>query len=313
MSQINCDNILVPTRQSDYGFGSRVNIAIAYAPWAMVHGWGFQFSSEICPYEDRGYPHCFFQPTSTCGTHVEVAGSSSDWRTKHRGRYVSNACEMAAAALGIDGRCTVSSLRRWQVVAQLLMRLQPEASQRIERDILGNDLVASWIDGTFAALHIRRGDKIYEASYQDECKYAKRLARMCLDQCHDLKIFVATDDLNVLHALRDCLPSKRYGWMFNHFSGNPGRGSSRQVHDRLYAEILIMVRANWTVGTFSSNVDRLVQMLRFDKEAGTMQGVDGRWFSGWPPPQHYGGNRRLAMELIMDDFDPLGTSSIITP
>ena len=49
--------------------------------------------------------------------------------------------------------------------------------------------------------------------------------------------------------------------------------TGRDVLYRLYAEISLLVRANWTVGTFSSNVGRLVQLLR-DQPEGTMVSMD---------------------------------------
>lgn len=128
------------------------------------------------------------------------------------------------------------------------------------------------------------------------------------NSCGGLKIFVATDDVSTINHLRACSDSRRYRWTFNHFPGNPGRGDVRRVTFRLYAEMQLLARANWTVGTFSSNVGRLANIFRFDKPADSMQSLDGGWFAGWPPPAdaHYSGRRQLAgLGRLDDEFDPL--------
>ena len=61
--------------------------------------------------------------------------------------------------------------------------------------------------------------------------------------------------------------------------GDPGRGQSRAVVYRLYAELHLLVKANWTVATFSSNVGRVVQLLREQPEE-TCTSVDTRWYPG---------------------------------
>ena len=75
---VDCVVTIIPTRRAYlmdpssemHGFGSRVNTALALAPYAMVKGFGFQMSGKTCANEHRSKPHCFFQPASTCGSRV---------------------------------------------------------------------------------------------------------------------------------------------------------------------------------------------------------------------------------------------------
>ena len=73
--------------------------------------------------------------------------------------------------------------------------------------------------------------------------------------------------------------AQRHRWKLHHMAGNPGRGEGREAVYRLYAEISLMVRANWTICTFSSNVARLVQVLREQPEE-TMSSLDAEWYPG---------------------------------
>eukprot|EP00966_Prymnesium_polylepis_P059368 1376087-Prymnesium_polylepis.1 len=80
------------------------------------------------------------------------------------------------------------------------------------------------------------------------------MARMA--SAASLHIFVATDDLRTVVELGAC--PEATGWNLHHLSGGWWEGG---IH-RLWAEITLLTRADWVVGTFSSNIGRLVQILR---------------------------------------------------
>ena len=105
-----------------------------------------------------------------------------------------------------------------------------------------------------------------------ECSYVHTLAAMS-NNARGLDIFVATDDQRVIDGVNACSATRALNWKLHHFNGDPGRGTGREIIYRLYAEITVMTRANWVVGTFSSNVGRVVQLLREQPEE-TMSSLD---------------------------------------
>eukprot|EP00392_Amoebophrya_sp_AT5.2_P012108 g12203.t1 len=57
------------------GYGSRLNTWLRVTNLAIHVGHGFQLSQHSCPVEHRGRPHCFFQPTSKCGSSFRTMNS----------------------------------------------------------------------------------------------------------------------------------------------------------------------------------------------------------------------------------------------
>ena len=115
-------------------------------------------------------------------------------------------------------------------------------------------------------------DKTREVDPVTECSYVNKLAAMS-NNARGLDIFVATDDQQVIDGVNACRATRALNWHVHHFNGNPGRGTGREIIYRLYAEITVMTRADWVVGTFSSNVGRIVQLLRELPEE-TMSSLD---------------------------------------
>lgn len=60
---------------------------------------------------------------------------------------------------------------------------------------------------------------------------------------------------------------------------NPKRGAGADDMYRLWAEVILLVHAKYAIGTFSSNLSRLVQVLR-NKPQNTMLSLDTRWKPG---------------------------------
>ena len=181
---------------------------------------------------------------------------------------VSSACRKAAAVLSLDCADCEGKLASWRVIAKLVLRVQPDIMARIRAQYL-EPLI--WASGRYGAVHIRRTDKTapgwqHEADAIGECKYAERLAELG-GYAEGLPVFVATDDLGVVGAFAGCGVVRRLGWEVHHFEADPGRGTSRAVVYRLIAELTLLAEAEWAVVTFSSNMGRLVQLMRERPEA----------------------------------------------
>ena len=88
-----------------------------------------------------------------------------------------------------------------------------------------------------------------------------------------LPVYVATDDISTVDELRACPEAQQLDWRITHAQSDPSRGIEAAVTYRLWAEMTLLAHATWVVGTFSSNVGRLVQVLRTQEEA-SFQSVD---------------------------------------
>ena len=117
-----------------------------------------------------------------------------------------------------------------------------------------------------------------EADAKPVCDYADRLAALS-DRRPKLQVFVATDDLSTVDELAACETTRSLQWGLWHFDGQPGRGTSEAITYRLWAEVTMLRDATWAVGTFTSNVGRLVQVLRTQPEE-TFASVDAAWYPG---------------------------------
>ena len=145
-----------------------------------------------------------------------------------------------------------------------------------------------------------------EANEIDICEYAVRLNTLL--RAHPgarqgLKVFVATDDQRALNRLRTCDVSRRHAWTFETLPPAPGEHPDRSVRSYnrpmlyyLWAEITLLVHAKWIVGTLSSNLGKVVQLLRtqptssFGAVDGRMDPLDMKQFI-WGPPRDSTGER----------------------
>ena len=159
------------------------------------------------------------------------------------------------------------------MVAKLILRVQPDIEARIHREYLAD---LAWSRGTYAAVHIRRTDKYIEARPRATCSYAYRLAKMCRGRCGGLDVFIATDDIKVVSEFATCNRSIQHSWKTHSLEGSPLRNWGRAAVYRLYAELILMMRSEWAVATFSSNLGRLVQLMR-DQPEDTMASLDANW------------------------------------
>ena len=283
---LTCKKTLISNREEDHGFGSLVSQAVVHAVGALGTGHGFQMSDMVCAIEDRGKPHCFFQPASNCGSSILMVDGlhrahrncALNLHRLSKDKLILNrACYRAAEVLGRNSsrRLCVSgtTLEKWRMVAKLILRVQPDIEARIHREYLAD---LAWSRGTYAAVHIRRTDKYKEARPRATCAYAHRLAIMCGGRCGGLDVFVATDDISVVSEFATCNRSIQHSWKTHSLEGSPPRNWGRAAVYRLYAELILMMRSEWAVATFSSNLGRLVQLMR-DQPEDTMASLDANW------------------------------------
>ena len=158
----------------------------------------------------------------------------------------------------------------WRAMAQAVMIPQPEVTALVESTYLERLTWASAGSTTpFGALHIRRGDKVAEVGLaglpaehvRNVCVYADTLGAMLADSGQKLQhVFVATDDLSVIEELRRCPTAA--DWTLHSFNAQPLRGMSAEVVLRVWAEITLLARASHAVGTFSSALSKVAQLLR---------------------------------------------------
>ena len=163
----------------------------------------------------------------------------------------------------------------WRLLTRLVARPQPE----VQSEALATWLprtgipVQTWESGHFAALHVRRTDKKIETRRSSSCLYLGKLSHLAyktgLTGADALYIFVATDDPAVLRELRRCPPppevKKPQAYRFVSLVEGwraPSRGFGHEQLLRLWAEVEVLCQARAVVGTFSSNLGRLVQLLR---------------------------------------------------
>ena len=141
--------------------------------------------------------------------------------------------------------------------------LRPELLPPIQQ---GSALQADYI-----ALHIRRGDKI--ASGEDLGYESKLYAEKLLSLDSPIRrIFLMTDDYKSYHQLKELLPDYTIetsaretdqGWRHREFKQLPPE-AIRSETIRLIADIEMARAASIFMGTYGSNVFRLIEFLRQD-------------------------------------------------
>ena len=300
---------LVPTRLSfnvsisvfeNLGLGSRLNAMLHVAAVALQLGFGFHLSHHACPTGTRQSLPCFWEPASRCGGEpvhmcssplrvgpscysgrvVSALSSEPVRKALHQAFYRlsrTSVCDALAraeqpASAPIPA-CTESNLAMWRAVARLVLRPQQSVRERILSQWLPHAGLSTQelVSGSYAALHIRRGDKGSEARLRPTCDYAKALARLLARRRlpQPAALFVATDGPEVLDELRACASfgggsrGKRPRLhSLIELAGIPTRGMSDASFARIWTEVEILVGAQVVVGTFSSNVGRLVRAGR---------------------------------------------------
>lgn len=140
----------------------------------------------------------------------------------------------------------------------------------------------------FVGVHLRRGDKRSEVRAVEIVKYMRAIDSVSPP---GTAVFVSSDDGRALEKMRKVLeeagrPVLSLGTAV-HRTGHHQAASNRfpvkknrPRVEALLAEIHALAHADWFVGTFSSNMGRLVHALRDGFEAETSISVDHRWAAG---------------------------------
>jgi len=131
----------------------------------------------------------------------------------------------------------------------------------------------------YAALHIRRGDKVVEHQSEEIDIYVRKM-----QQYTNLKdVFVLSDDYDVIRTLKKSYPSYRFftlvdkserGYYHEAFVKKSSEIRNRLIC-KLFASVDLMSMAEYCIGTFSTNIGMYLGMRM---PRGTMVGVD---FDEW--------------------------------
>jgi hypothetical protein len=162
--------------------------------------------------------------------------------------------------LGVDGDCYAAC----QALLDWVWRLNNRTSASVANILASLDLA----DSAYFTIHVRRGDKWHEAKATELRDYMAKVDAVNHRQLR--KCFVMTDDYGVVTELRReyseldivslCDASER-GHVQEKFNMQPAE-IRRDNTLRMLAELTIAKHGTFFVGTFSSNVGRLVALLR---------------------------------------------------
>ncbi|CDF38740.1 Alpha-(1,6)-fucosyltransferase fragment, family GT23 [Chondrus crispus] len=167
-------------------------------------------------------------------------------------------------------------------LAKRLWRLN-EATAAAVRVVLEEASV--WGAGEYVGVHVRRGDKSKEVADVPLWRYAAAVRAVSGEE---MAVFVAADDGASVRGLRQLLAGRKVVAI----RGAEGRGGHDQLATNrgymkenygrvveLLAEVEALRGAKVFVGTFSSNLGRLVHVLREGDERNSVS-LDDRWAPG---------------------------------
>lgn len=148
----------------------------------------------------------------------------------------------------------------------------------------------------YIGVHVRRGDKLVnEAGSIPLVNYINRIEKI-VQQNQNQNIFVASDDPSTTDDFRKLKPQ----WTFISVSstdqkrtGSDGhrqrefnrldRGRKRFQTHLLICQLQMLIDANYVFCTMSSNICRLIQILRHQPPS-TMISLDRSWYATWRVP-----------------------------
>lgn len=233
---------------------------------APGRGWSCYFDRRPAPFRNctriEQLPEIGGEPAPTC---IRIASTDATRR-----------------ASGFMAGVSRGGLEPSRRLAQRLWRLNARTRSAVD-DILSQTGLPS-LRGEYVGVHVRRGDKRKEVPDVPLAAYAA--AVRCV--AGDLPVVVATDDGTVLAKLRAMLPERDVlalpgtAARTGHYQVNVNRGymkrNARSVV-ALLADVTALKDARWFVSTFSSNLARMVHVLR-DAAADTSVSLDDRWAPG---------------------------------
>ena len=165
----------------------------------------------------------------------------------------------------------------FQRMSSLLCESLPlnHATQRETQTLLTNASIpdfssldaAGQQDPPTIAFHIRRGDKIREQAHSPARKYVDKLIEIIPnsdDRSRISKCFVATDDYKAVVELRVALRARSINCTLHTLTTPAAYSSARDTNDMILflAEMKVLIDATYFIGTFGSNVGKLVPLYR---------------------------------------------------
>lgn len=188
----------------------------------------------------------------------------------------SRLASQALREMGDSGYERASELgkRLWKVNGKTRGRIGAIRAQLMRR-----------LGGQYIGLHVRRGDKEREV---EEVELDQYVAAVRLLGKGGEPVFLASDDGRVVGELSRKLRGRKVVALASvegrkgHLQGGwnkKWKGKYEEVVD-LLVEVEMLANAKVFVGTFSSNLGRLVYVLRGRKRQGTGISLDDRWETG---------------------------------
>jgi len=151
--------------------------------------------------------------------------------------------------------------------ALAVWQIKPQIRQKIEKEIAKLDLGQE-----YNVLQIRRGDKSIEAKPVEVAQYVSRLAKLQTNS--DKAVFVMTDDCRTVDEVKKMLSStsvkslcvsEEAGHDQATFNSLPPQ-KKLDATIKLLTEIEIARNSNYFIGTFSSNIPRLIYLLHKNRK-----------------------------------------------
>ncbi|CAN0115382.1 unnamed protein product [Ascophyllum nodosum] len=180
----------------------------------------------------------------------------------------------------------------------------------VKRDIqaiLDGPTIAPVRDGPYVGIHVRRSDKINAGGQKHEVQEYLEKARSYIQnsteatvKVDDIRgIWVSSDDSQVIFDAKEsfaqyfpnverervvCASSREFGTT-NGSSSNPTPTRDYDMHVVLFAELRMLAEANVFVGTYSSNLGRMVALLRESRDMPRSSSLSLDR-NGWFPTRH---------------------------
>ena len=123
----------------------------------------------------------------------------------------------------------------------------------------------------YAALHIRRGDKIKEAKYTPSSQYIKKVQEINRNSTESIeRFFVMTDDYKVVAELEHEYPNWQFFSLCNVYQSGHDQSAfnlsspdlRRDSTIKFLSELYIAQESTFFVGTYSSNICRFLSLFK---------------------------------------------------
>eukprot|EP00188_Purpureofilum_apyrenoidigerum_P004592 Plantae.Rhodophyta-Purpureofilum_apyrenoidigerum.ctg53026.p1 GENE.Plantae.Rhodophyta-Purpureofilum_apyrenoidigerum.ctg53026~~Plantae.Rhodophyta-Purpureofilum_apyrenoidigerum.ctg53026.p1 ORF type:complete len:385 (+),score=53.14 Plantae.Rhodophyta-Purpureofilum_apyrenoidigerum.ctg53026:57-1157(+) len=181
--------------------------------------------------------------------------------------------------LSFDDREETEKLQLWRNVMRKLWSPRTEIRQSVQAIMEHMNLV----DASYVGVHIRRGDKVLETDPIPLYRYAEAI-RLLAPEVRT--IFAASDDFTVVQDLAELLPEYQVLSLsrgnFGHLQRMRNRANFEETYkttSKLIVEVELLSRADYFIGTFSSNIGHLIHLLRPHKPE-TSISLDHGWAPG---------------------------------